>query len=48
MAPTAISPEFTDWIEKDVVGDLTGDLLPAGMVASAKKEELSEMYRRSV
>ena len=40
--------ELVDWEDKDVFGDLTGASLPSSLDKLAKKEELSEMYRRSV
>ena len=46
--PNAVLPTFVEWDEKDVYDDLIGEFLPAGLVKAAKKEELTEMYRRSV
>ena len=48
VAPTAILPTFVEWSEIGVVDDLIGAILPVELVTAAKKEELSEMYRRSV
>ena len=39
---------FTNIPEYSVVDDLSGDPLPASLVTLAKREEITEMYRRSV
>ena len=39
---------FQDILERNVTDDLTGKLLEAVRVTSAKHEELTEMYRRQV
>ena len=48
MVPLAVLPTFVDWGGKFVVDDLTGEILPSSLVEMAKREELTEMYRRSV
>ena len=48
IVPAAILPTFTEWSDEGLFDDLTGEILPADLVKAAKKEELSEMYRRSV
>ena len=48
VVPAAIFPTFVDWEDKSVVDDPIGDILPPDLVKLAKREELSEMYRRSV
>ena len=37
-----------DWLERDVVDDLTGEYLPPELVRKAKIDELMEIYRRGV
>lgn len=44
----AILHTFVNWEEKYVIDDLTGEVLPPDLVKFAKRDELSEMYRRSV
>ena len=39
---------FTNIPEYSVVDDLTGEDLPAPLVTLAKREEITEMYRRAV
>ena len=39
---------FTDIPEYSVIDDLTGEELPASLVTVAKREEITEMYRRTV
>lgn len=39
---------FTDYVENDIVDDITGEWLPADLVRQAKVEELADMYRRGV
>ena len=46
--PPATVPIFADWSDNGVRDDLTGEILPPELVKNAKKEELSDMYRRSV
>lgn len=48
VVPAAILFTFVEWTDDGVFDDLTGEILPAELVKIAKKEELSEMYRRSV
>ena len=40
--------QFTDIPEYNVVDDLSGESLPAPLVTLAKREEITEMYRRQV
>ena len=37
-----------EWIERDVIDDVTGEHLPLELVSKAKIEELAEIYRRGV
>ena len=37
-----------DWLERDVVDELTGEYLPPDLLRKAKIEELLEVYRRGV
>ena len=39
---------FTNVPEYSVIDDLTGEELPASLVTVAKREEITEMYRRTV
>ena len=39
---------FTNVPEYSVIDDLTGEELPASLVTAAKREEITEMYRRTV
>ena len=48
VVPVAIPPTFFDWKEDHVIDDLIGEVLPPEFVKLAKREELFEMYRRSV
>ena len=40
--------KWNEWAERDIVDDLTGELLPPDLVSKAKVEELLEVYRRGV
>ena len=46
--PAVVPPVFVEWEEGRVLDDLTGEVLPPDLVKLAKREELTEMYRRSV
>ena len=48
VVPPAILPTFAEWEEGRVVDDLTGEVLLGDLVKLAKREEITEMYRRSV
>ena len=45
---SAVSPTFVDSEDKFVVSDLAGEIIPSRLVEAATREELTEMYRRSV
>lgn len=48
VVPLAIKPTFVEWVEGKFYDDLTGEELPPELVKAAKREEITEMYRRAV
>ena len=40
--------KWNEWIERDIIDDMTGEHLPPELVSKAKVEELMEIHRRGV